>query len=346
MTESKTMPPRENVIVPTRERVYNSSATMPPTRFPPSNKLESQNGEHHTSDIRNGEIQEEDTTYADKLINFPYLVPASGILKTADPPKDPPKEGIKPRDRPSPIHQKGDGNHLESAGTGPYPSNGGMRVETPSSATGSMSFSFSAAADSDDDDVRSVISDASVSVGKYRVKGKLSSILQSIFDKYGDIAAGCQLESIAMRSYYLECVCFVVQELQAKQVMQLSKSKVKEMLAILKDAESVGIDVGWLRRVLSENAEALELISEHRAMEVAKANCDNEIESTRKTLESQMEDLALKEEEVADTQRLIAETRAQLRELELKSSVLTDTVSSIKSKVEAVNGKSMLDGIL
>lgn len=88
MTESKTMPPRENVIVPAaRERVYNSSATMPPTRFPPSNKLELQNGEHHTSDIHNGEIQEEDTAYADKLINFPYLVPASGILKTVSLPR-------------------------------------------------------------------------------------------------------------------------------------------------------------------------------------------------------------------------------------------------------------------
>ena len=87
MTESKTMPPRQNVIVPTRERVYNSSATMPPTRFPPSNKLELQNGEHYTSDIQNGEIQEEDAAYADKLTNFPYLVPASGILKTVSLPR-------------------------------------------------------------------------------------------------------------------------------------------------------------------------------------------------------------------------------------------------------------------
>lgn len=221
---------------------------------------------------------------------------------------------------------------------------------TTGSASGPMSFTFfglqQGLEESDDEEVQSVVSDASVSVGKYRIKGRLSPILQSIFEKYGDIAASCQLESIAMRSYYLECVCFVVQELQSTQIMQLTKSKVKEMLAILKDVESSGIDVGWLRRVLSESAQTIELISQHRDIEVAKTNCDNDLESARKQLESRMEDLVLKEKEVAETKKLIAETRAQVRELELKSSVLSETVSSIKSRVESLNSKSLLDGVL
>ncbi|XP_024028800.1 uncharacterized protein LOC21391736 isoform X2 [Morus notabilis] len=350
MTESRTMPPpREIVNTPTRDRVYNSSATMPPARFPPSDKIEQQNGKHYSSDLQSGEIHEEDPPFIDKLAHFPYLAPASGILTTADPHnpyKDPPREAVKSNDSEPPLHQKGNENHNELSGAGPHPINGEARKGTTGSAPGALSFTFSGIVDSDDDEVQSVTSDASVSVGKYRVKGRLSAIMHSIFDKYGDVAAGCQLESIAMRSYYLECVCFVVQELQTTQTAQLSKNKLKEMLAIVKDAESIGMDVGWLRRVLSENAETLELISQHQAMEEAKTNCEDDIKSMRKKLESQMEGLALKEEEIADAQREIAETKAHLRELELKSSVLTDTVSSVKSKVEALNGKSMLDGVL
>lgn len=197
-----------------------------------------------------------------------------------------------------------------------------------------------------DEDTESVISDSSVSVGKYRVKERLSSILQLIFDKYGDIAASCKLESMAMRSYYLECVCFVVQELQRTTIKQLTKSKVKEMLAILKDVDGAGIDIGWLRNVLSESLESIELVSQHRAMEVAKAKCDSDIESLRKQLESQMEDLSLKEKDVAEAKKQVAESKAHLRELELKASVLNESVGSIKSKVENFHSKSLLDGVL
>ena len=245
---------------------------------------------------------------------------------------------------------KRDENHHVLPEAGSYPVASKNREGTTGSPSGSISFSFSgitrSAEASDDDETQSVISDASVSVGKYRVKGRLSPILQSIFDKYGDIAASCHLESIAMRSYYLECVCFVVQELQITQVMNLTKSKTKEMLAILKDVESSGIDVAWLRRVLRENSETIELINQHQAMEEARANCDQDIESAKKKLESQMEALSLKEKEVDDAKKLIAETQAHLIELELKCLVLSETISSIKSNVETLNGKSLLDGVL
>nr|XP_011458680.1 PREDICTED: uncharacterized protein LOC101314427 isoform X2 [Fragaria vesca subsp. vesca] len=212
------------------------------------------------------------------------------------------------------------------------------------------SFSFSGTPhvfeESDDDDALSISSDASVSVGKYRVKGSLSSILQSVFDKYGDIAASCQLESIVIRSYYLECVCYVVQELKRTSVKQLTRSKVKEMLAMLKDVESSGMDVAWLRLMLNECAESIDIMSQHRAFEVAKANCDRDIESARKELESQMEALAVKEKEVADAKKQVSVTRAHLRELELKSSSLSEAVSKMKSKAENLQSKPLLDKVL
>lgn len=159
----------------------------------------------------------------------------------------------------------------------------GMVENGAGSAAGSLTFSFfgipNASESSDEEEVheeevQSVISDCCVSVGRYHVKESLASILQSIFDKYGDIAANCQLESISLRSYYLECVCTVVKELQSSSIIHLTKAKLKELLAILKDAESSQIDVSCLRGRINEITADIKHISQHRSIEAAKANCD------------------------------------------------------------------------
>ncbi|KAJ1436307.1 Phospholipase-like [Sesbania bispinosa] len=212
---------------------------------------------------------------------------------------------------------------------------------TPTSAGGSMHFEHS-----DGEETESVVSESRVPVGRYHVKESFASILRSIFDKHGDIGATCHLESVVMRSYYIECVCFVVQELQSTSIMQLTKSKVKELLAILKDVESAQLNVAWLRSIVDEIAENIELINEHRAVEVAKENSDQEMESLRKELESEMETMAQKEQEVSDIKTRIEEMRKRLSELEVKSSDLDKNMLSIKSKVDNLDSKSLLDELL
>ncbi|XP_057966454.1 uncharacterized protein LOC131156632 isoform X2 [Malania oleifera] len=200
--------------------------------------------------------------------------------------------------------------------------------------------------DSDEEGDESMISNSKVLVGKYHVKASNSSILQSIFSKYGDIAASCLLESTLIRSYYLDCVCFVVQELQSNSFLQPTKSKIKELSAILKDAESSQINVGWLQSRLDEITEAMELLSSHRVMREAKAKCNQSLESTRKELASLMEDLAQKEKEVADVQAQVLETQKRLGELELESIQLDESYSTIRSKVENLHLKPISDELL
>ncbi|KAF5745347.1 hypothetical protein HS088_TW07G00931 [Tripterygium wilfordii] len=223
-----------------------------------------------------------------------------------------------------------------------------MRDHTSNQNARSMKFTFSgisrASEDSDEEEVQPEISH--VLVGKYHVKASVASILRSIFDKHGDIAANCHLESAAMRAYYLESVCSVVQELRFASYTQIPKSKVKGMLAVLKDVESAKIDVSWLHRLLNEIVEAKELVNEHQAVEAAKANCDCTLESTRKELESLMEDIARKEKELAEAQARVAETKARLGELEVESSQLSQTMSSLHSKIEKFRGKSLEDQLL
>ncbi|KAK9987724.1 hypothetical protein SO802_027963 [Lithocarpus litseifolius] len=276
----------------------------------------------------------------EKLHAPPYSVPNPIISNVGDEDDDE-KLHAPPYSVPNPIISNvGDEDDDEKLHAPPYSvpnpiiSNVGERgaASTTGSASGSISFSFSGIADalegSDDEEAHSVISDSCVPVGKYHVKESLASILQSIFDKYGDIAASCHLESNAIRSYYLECVCTVIKELQSISVMQLTKSKVKELSAILKDVETSQIDISWLQGIINDITVDVELINHQRSIEVAKADCDHDIKSTREELESLLEQ--------------VADTRARLSELELKSSQLDEIMLSIKSKTENFQGRSLL----
>ncbi|OIW06790.1 hypothetical protein TanjilG_11515 [Lupinus angustifolius] len=212
------------------------------------------------------------------------------------------------------------------------------------SADGSMDFNLSNIShDYDGEETKSVVSESRVPVGRYHVKESFASILLSIFDKHGDIGASCHLESVVMRSYYIECVCFVVQELQSTSIVHLTESKVKEMLAILKDVESAELNVAWLRSILDEIADNMDFINQHGAAEVANANSDREMELLRKELESELETLAEKELEVTDTKTRIEEINKHLIKLELKKSYLDKNMLYIKSKVNNFDIKSMLD---
>ncbi|XP_062177453.1 uncharacterized protein LOC133882327 [Alnus glutinosa] len=356
------------------DRVISPNAVYP-SGFASKTKVEVEDGE----DFPHIHAKE---TYA----QYPFLnkvqvkssqaVPTSGILTLPDSSTDTPKRNGNHISGETPNNQKEDeklhashngvrkpilddkGEHGAASeklrashnGTVPNPVLDDMREHGAASATETMSFSFSGIATalegSDEEEIQSVVSDSCVSVGRYHVKESSASILQSIFDKYGDITASCQLESLSVRSYYLECVCSVVKELQSSSVIHLTKPKIKELSAILKDVESAQIDVSWLRGVINEITRDVELISQHRAIESAKTNCDTELEAKRKELASQMEDLSLKEKEIATAKKRVAKTRAQLSELELKASQFNETISSIRSKVENFQGKSLLDELL
>ncbi|KAK4772206.1 hypothetical protein SAY86_013981 [Trapa natans] len=200
--------------------------------------------------------------------------------------------------------------------------------------------------DDEDDDVQSVVSEVRIPVGKYHVKSSISSVLQAVLEKYGDIAENCRLESTAMRSYYLECVCFVVQELQSMSFMNMTKSKVKEMQSIVKDLESALIEVGWLREILVELSEVTETFSQHQTVKATKMKSDQAVESARRVLESKAKALADKEQEVVGLKVRVAEAEGRLRELEAEAARLDGTVGSINSQIESLRFRSLLQELV
>ncbi|XP_004497178.1 uncharacterized protein [Cicer arietinum] len=280
------------------------------------------------------------------------LIPASGELQAPD--VKPVNDKVQPKDGSEnlystiPTKQAGDKN--SSTKVVPITSVDDIGEGLTTSAGGSKHYCFSDFLrdneDSDEEESESVVSETRVPVGKYHVKESFAPILLSIFNKYGDIGESCHLESVVMRSYYIECVCFVIQELQSTSVMHLTKSKVKELLAILNDVESAQLRIGWLRSIVNEIAENVVLMNEHRSMEAAKANSESEMEALRKELESKMEILTQKEQEVTDIKTKIEGIREQLGELEKKSAHMEKNMLSIKSKVDKLDSRSLLDQLL
>ncbi|CAA7016585.1 unnamed protein product [Microthlaspi erraticum] len=185
-------------------------------------------------------------------------------------------------------------------------------------------------------DLESVMSDTFVSVGNYRVRSASSTILSAIMEKHGDIAQNCKLESDSMRSRYLECLCSLMQELRSTPVGQLTKVKVKEMLAVLKDLESVNIEVAWLRSVLEDFARSQEDVEAERDRQ------EGLLKGKREELEAREADLVRMEEEVAEAKLRTEETRAVMVEMERERS----RMEKMGFKMEKFKGKSFIDELL
>ncbi|KAJ6395672.1 hypothetical protein OIU77_020848 [Salix suchowensis] len=326
------------------------AARRGPSPLPTKKHDEPENsGSFSSSQQHSDESYSEDHSFDKGPVRSPGPMHVSGNI-TPGPPKSPTRLSLACYKIPEPAELQQNGKLHGSPKAAPYPSANHEGKATDDPTTEYLDLSFSgmsrASEESDEEEAHSVISDSCVSVGKYHVRENFASILELILDKYGDIAAGSRLESASMRAYYLECLCTVVQELQCTPFKQLTKSKVREMLAVLKDVESAQIDVSWLRDKLHDLAEGMELSSQQQAAEEAKSKCDHAIESMKKELESMMEDLAQKERAVAGAKALISETRDRLSKLELDSSRLGETISSIWSTVEKFHDKPLADEIL
>ncbi|KAK8518680.1 hypothetical protein V6N13_018041 [Hibiscus sabdariffa] len=310
--------------------VYPGDPRSPRSHFS-RKKMEAVNGESFSSSEQHSEeINSQDQSFEKAPIQYSQPLQMSGKL-------------MSPANAPAKFKQEQ--KEQDSPKISPDANTKDVR-EALSSAFSFLGIGQAQEDSDEEEEVESVISDSCVSVGKYHVKASISKILQSIFDKYGDIAANCHLESASMRAYYLECLCAVVQELHSTPFKQLTRAKIKEMFSVLKDVESAGIDVSWLRALLNEISEAVELANQRQTFEAKKGKHDQSLESARKELELKMEDLAQKEKEAAVAREQVAETKARLDEIERQCLELEKTISTIVSIMDKFQGKSLADVLL
>ncbi|KAK4754618.1 hypothetical protein SAY87_002722 [Trapa incisa] len=193
-----------------------------------------------------------------------------------------------------------------------------------------------------------IICDSRVQViDDYYVKRSLSSTMRSILNKHGDIAQNCKLSSVVMRSYYLECLCFIVRELRSHlSVDKTSKAKLKEMMTILNDVEVVGIEVGWLREIISEIKEEIELVKKGKSIEDERKKRESEMEFVRRNIVTLMQDLEHKKKGITDAMAEVEEAQGWLGKLEEERSRLDATILLAKSKIESIDYHGKIDEIL
>lgn len=185
-----------------------------------------------------------------------------------------------------------------------------------------------------------------VSVGEYKVKASLSSTLQSIFDKYGDITSDSKLQSLSTRTYHLETLAEVVIELRSMPLHRLSETRANEILAIVKDIETAKIRTGWLRSVLEEVLEATRYFKRRETAAMEKEACARGLLLAKQEMEMSMKKLAEKEKEMNEFRERMMKTTGKLGSLEMKRTCLDERFVFLRSKVEKFQGQSVFKDIL
>ncbi|KAG7623360.1 Phospholipase-like [Arabidopsis suecica] len=195
------------------------------------------------------------------------------------------------------------------------------------------------------EEMKSMISESYVSVGGYKVRASVSSTLQKILDKHGDIASGSKLQSLRTKSYSLETLAAVVLELQSTPLKKLKQARVLEMLSVVIDAESVKIRAGWLREILNEILEAAHHYDGHETTVVEKEGRERDMLLEREEMEKIQKEVRLKEKEAKDFRKGVMEMAGRLGELEMKRARLEKRLAFLSSKVEKFEGESLLENV-
>lgn len=196
------------------------------------------------------------------------------------------------------------------------------------------------------DEMQSILSESYVSVGDYKVRASVSPTLQHILQKHGDIASGSKLQSLATRSYYLDMLASVVFELQTTPLKHLKESRVVEMVAIVKDVESVKIKAGWLKPILEEIVEAVKHYEGHKMSTIEKEVWEGDVLLARQEIEKQVKELREKEKKMKEYRDRMTEMAGKLGDLDMRRARLHQSFTFLSSKVDKFQGKPLLQGIL
>ncbi|VVB08566.1 unnamed protein product [Arabis nemorensis] len=196
------------------------------------------------------------------------------------------------------------------------------------------------------DEIQSILSESYVSVGDYKVRASFSATLQLILDKHGNIASGSKLQSLTTRSYYLDMLASVVFELQTTPLKHLKETRAVEMLAIVRDVESVKIKADWLKPVLEEIVEAVKHYDKHEMRMMEKEVWERDVLLARQEMEKQGNGLREKEKKMKEWRERMTEMAGKLGNLDMRKARLDKNLAFLSSKVDKFEGKSVLQGIL
>ncbi|CAA7028337.1 unnamed protein product [Microthlaspi erraticum] len=183
---------------------------------------------------------------------------------------------------------------------------------------------------------------AYVSVANYKVRQSVSATLKAILDKHGDIAASSKLQSTSTRSFYLESLAGAVMELKSTALRDLTKTRVAEIEAVVKDMDSVKIDVSWLKTAVKELAEAVECFGQYELAKMEKEECNNGMTEGKAEMEELREELRKREKETKECRERVTAMAGRLGKLEMKESRVKKNLELYQGKVAKFDGEAVL----
>ncbi|XP_024004702.1 uncharacterized protein LOC18028370 isoform X2 [Eutrema salsugineum] len=187
-----------------------------------------------------------------------------------------------------------------------------------------------------------ISSEAYVSVASYRVRQSVAETLKAILDKHGDIAASSKLQSTMTRSYYLESLAAVVMELRSTGLRDLTKTRVEEMAAVVKDMEAVRIQVSWLKKAMAELGEAVKYLDEYEAAKAEREVCEREAKAGKQEMEEMTAELERRDKDIRDCRERVTAVAGKLGQLQMKGSSLNKKLELFHSKVHQFQGDAVL----
>lgn len=171
-----------------------------------------------------------------------------------------------------------------------------------------------------------------VTVEGYRVNAEMAPTLRLVLSKHGDIATNSSLQTVQCRSSFFECICGIIQELQALVFTEVTLGELKSMRAVVMDLEHVRLDVGWLGKRLDDIIEAKQLVKQSSSLKEAMNKNKQGIEEIEKENEAIAEKLRVNHEKLAA--------------IKAEATPINGTISEAKEKVKRFYKRSLVEGLL
>ncbi|GFP87370.1 hypothetical protein PHJA_000880700 [Phtheirospermum japonicum] len=180
----------------------------------------------------------------------------------------------------------------------------------------------------EEEEVESSLEPGFVYVNKHKVKSEMAPLLTRIFDKYGDITIGTDLESPNSVSYYLQQLCHVCEQLEKTNFLELKRLELETIIADVRDFERAKMNVGWLIEKLDFISRTWFNFRRYYDLKQEVGKIDVTIGSMEKQLDVHKSQLLDIQQKIGDGEKELEAKKAQAQRIR---NVVVDTNAGVKT---------------
>lgn len=188
----------------------------------------------------------------------------------------------------------------------------------------------------------------------YTVKPESMAILRKILTRHGDILKNCTVSTMKFRSALLEMICGIISELQGKDLRQIKKDVLHNIIKLVDEIKNMEVDIEWLRRLLVDMLKAKQDYGENFGKLKEKKDSNKktiedaetklaECQEQKKKLSAKYKEVEALLESTLDEEIVCKEALAKAKD---ESTKTAQTIKCAISKVERFLDCSPVDDLL